>query len=134
MKIDQEYMKRLLAACQASERPTFDIEDLQTAGFDYNDPRFEFHMKILNEQGFIEQDDGDPGFGLIKGIDGYRSWSVLPLRLTASGHQLIEALSNKEVWATIKTGFKDASLTTLKTVAMRLLEAYTAKKINQLLG
>jgi len=135
MKIDQEYMRGLLAACHASEKPTFDIEDLQAAGFDYEeDPRFEFHMKILNEQGFIEQDDGDPGFGLIKSIDGHASWAVVPLRLTASGHGFIEALTNNEVWATIKTSFKDASISTLKTVATKLLEAYTVRTIGHLIG
>ena len=134
MKIDQDYLKGLLDACQASEKPTFDIEDLKAAGFDYGDSRFEFHMMILTDQSFIERDDGDHGFGLIKGMGDFASWSVLPLRLTASGHQFIEALDNKEVWATIKTGFKDASIATLKTVAMKLLEAYTTKKIEQLLG
>ena len=77
MKIDQDYLKRLLEACQASEKPTFDIEDLKAAGFDYNDKQFEFHMKILNDQHFVEQDDGDPGFGLTKSIDSFLSWSVL---------------------------------------------------------
>ena len=114
MKIDQDYLKKLLEACLASEKPTFDIEDLKAAGFDYNDQQFEFHMKILNDQHFIEQDDGDSGFGLTKGIDGFLSWSVLPLRLTASGHQFIEALENKDVWAAIKRGFKDASIETYK--------------------
>lgn len=134
MKIDQDYLKKLLEACQASEKPTFDIEDLKAAGLDYDDQRFEFHMKILSDQGFIEQDDGDSGFGLTKGVDGFLSWSVLPLRLTASGHQFIEALSNKEVWAAIKHGFKDASITTLKAVSLKLLEGYATKKIDQLLG
>ena len=133
MKIDQDYLKGLLEACQKSEKPTFDIEDLEKAGLDYSEPSFEFHMRILTDQGFIEQDDGDSGFGLTKSLDGFQSWSVLPLRLTASGHQFIEALENKEVWETIKTGFKDASITTLKTVSMKLLEAYTTKKIQQLL-
>lgn len=134
MKIDQDYLKALLEACQASEKPTFDIEDLKAAGFDYNDMQFEFHMMILNDQDFIKQDDGDSGFGLIKSADGYPSWAVLPLRLTASGHQFVEALSNKEVWATIKHDFKDASIATLKSVAMKLLEGYAKKKIDALLS
>ncbi len=133
MKIDQDYLKRLLQVCQASEKPTFDIEDLKARGFDYNDPQFEFHMRILDDQCLIEQDDGDPGIGLTKSIDGFLSWSVLPLRLTASGHEFIEALENEEVWATIKRNFKDASIGTLRDVAMKLLNAYAEKKLKQLL-
>lgn len=134
MKIDQDYLKKLLAACQTSEKPTFDIEDLEGAGFDYYDRQFEFHMAILADQEFIQQDDGDPGFGLVKSADGRPSWCVLPLRLTASGHQFIEALENQEVWAAIKHGFKDASIATLKTVSLKLLDGYAKKKIDQLLG
>ncbi|HEU0083412.1 MAG TPA: DUF2513 domain-containing protein [Bradyrhizobium sp.] len=110
MKIDQDYLRGLSQVCRASEEPTFDIDDLQARGFDYNDPKFEFHMKILDDQRFIEQDDGDSGFGVIKSADGFPSWAVLPLRLTASGHQLVEALSNEDVWSAIKHGFKDASI------------------------
>jgi hypothetical protein len=134
MKIDQDYLKRLLEACQASEKPTFDIEDLRVAGFDYNDQQFEFHMKILNDQNLVERDDGDAGFGLFKGIDGFLSWSVLLLRLTASGHQFIEALENREVWAAIKHGFKDASIDTLRRVALKLLDGFAQKKVDELLG
>jgi hypothetical protein len=133
MKIDHDYLKGLLLACQASEKPTFDIANLKAAGFDYSEDRFEFHMKILDDQRLIEQDDGDRGFGLIKSLDGHRSWSILPLRLTSSGHHFIEALSNKEVWATIKHGFKDASIDTLKSVSMKLLEGYAKKKVEELL-
>jgi hypothetical protein len=134
VKIDQEYLKALLLACQASQKPTFDIEDLKAAGFDYDDKQFEFHMRILNDQGLIEQDDGDAGIGLAKGMDGHLSWSVLPLRLTASGHQFIEALSNKDVWATIRSRFADAGIATMKAVSINLLEAYTSAKIKQILG
>jgi hypothetical protein len=135
VKIDPDYLKGLLATCQASERPTFDIEDLNAAGFDYSVPKFEFHMRLMDDQGFIEQDDGSPGLGIAKSADGsYHQWSVLPLRLTASGHQFIEALSNKEVWAAIKHGFKDVSITELRNVALKLLEGYAQRKVEQLLS
>ena len=134
MKIDHEYLKKLLETCQASDKPTFDIEDLDAAGIDYRDRLFEFHMRLLTDQGFIEQDDGDPGFGLVKSSDGFQSWAVLPLRLTSSGHQFIEALANKEVWAIIKASFKEASLSTLKNVVSKLLDGYAKKKIDALLG
>jgi hypothetical protein len=106
MKIDHDYLKKLLEACQASEKPTFDIQDLKADGFDYNDPKFEFHMAILDDQGFIQQDGGDPGFGLRKSKDGFLSWSVLPLRLTASGHDFLDNVQNPEVWSKTKAAAK----------------------------
>jgi Hypothetical protein (DUF2513) len=106
MKIDHDYLKRLLEAGQASEKPTFDIEDLKAAGFDYDEPQFEFHMALLDDKGFIRQDDGDPGFGLTKSMDGFLSWSVLPLRLTASGHEFLDSVQNPEVWSKTKAAAK----------------------------
>ena len=102
VKIDHDYLKRLLEACQASKKSTFDIEDLKG----YNEPEFEFHMAILDDQGFIRQDDGDRGFGLTKSLDGFLSWSVLPLRLTASGHEFIDSVQNPEVWVKTKAAAK----------------------------
>ena len=75
MKIDQN-LKHLLAACQAWGKPTFDIEDLKAARFDYADPRFEFHLiAILADQDFIEQDGGYSGIGLAKSADGEAMFS-----------------------------------------------------------
>jgi hypothetical protein len=134
MKIDQDYLKKLLEICEAAPTPIFDIEELKAAGVDYDTDQFIFHMSILNDLGVVERDDGEQGFGLVRGIDGFKSWAVLPLRLTAQGHQFIEALRNKEVWATIKRDFKDASVNTLWDVSKKLLEGYTRKKIEALLN
>jgi hypothetical protein len=106
MKIDHDYLKKLLEVCQASDKPTFDIEDLKEAGFDYNDAEFEFHLAILDDQGFIQQDDGHSGFGLTKSVDGFLSWSILPLRLTASGHDFLDTIQNPEVWSKTKAAAK----------------------------
>lgn len=59
---------------------------------------------------------------------------VVPLRLTAFGHEFLEALRNSQVWGTIKSEFKDASIGTLWRVSKDLLEAYTKRKISSLLG
>ncbi|MEJ0092953.1 MAG: DUF1214 domain-containing protein [Methylocella sp.] len=106
MKIDHNYLKKLLEACQASEKPTFDIEDLKAAGFDYNDLDFEFHMAILADKRFIQQDDCDGGFGLTRSVDGFLSWSALLLRLTASGHDFLDTVQNPEVGSKTKAAAK----------------------------
>ena len=86
---------------------------------------------ILADHGFIAQDDGSHGIGLEKSLDGFCQWSVLPLRLTLSGHQFIEALSNEEVWATIRHDYPNASITSLEVVALRLLEDYALNKVGR---
>jgi hypothetical protein len=134
MKIDQDYLKKLLEAFEAAPTPIVDIDELEKSGIEYDTDQFVFHMGILTDQGFIERDDREPGFGLVRGIDGHMSWAAIPLRLTARGHEFIEALRNKEVWATIKHSFRDASVNTLWDVSRRLLEGYAQKKIEQLLN
>ena len=58
MKIDQDYLKRLLEIAQGSPRPTFTIEDFDEAGVPHDTDAFEFHMQILNEQRLIIQHSG----------------------------------------------------------------------------
>ena len=77
-------------------------------------------MRLLEDRGLIIRSDGEPGFGAIQSLDGMTHWAVMPLRLTAMGHDFLDALRNKEVWATLKTGFKDASMGTLMTVSKEL--------------
>lgn len=55
----------------------------------------------------------------------------VPLRLTASGHDFLEAIRNKEVWATLKSGFKDASIGTLVTVSKKLLNRALTKQLDK---
>ena len=133
MNIDQEYLKGLLDAFEAADRPTTDIEELKSRGFDYKNDKFIFHLKLLVDQDLVRPDDGD-GLGYVRSVDGFVSWGVVPLRLTAKGHEFIEALRNSEVWETIKSNFKDASLGSLLNISKELLEGYAKKKISSLLG
>jgi hypothetical protein len=133
MKIDHEYLKKLLEAFEASDTPTTDIQELESVGFSYQEDKFIFHLSILADQNLVQREQGH-GLGYQKGADGYVSWSVVPLRLTAFGHEFLEALRNSQVWSTIKSEFKDASIGTLLRVSKDLLEGYTKKKVITLLG
>ncbi|MDU4126529.1 DUF2513 domain-containing protein [Pantoea sp.] len=134
MKIDQEYLKGLLEAFESEKEPQTDIEKLSEKGFDPRTNTFVFHMRLLNDRRLICQSDGTPGFGLQESADGQFHWAVLPLRLTADGHDFIETLKNREVWSTVKTGFKDASIGTLVDVSKRLFDGFLQKKIDNILG
>lgn len=120
MQIDHDYLKRLLEAFQAAPGPLTDIEQLETAGISYSAPQFVFHMDILHEEGLIEQPDGEPGYGLYRGI-GSESWAVLPLRLTSAGHRFLEGLRDQRLWGVIKRDYKTAGIGTLVAVTNTLL-------------
>lgn len=126
MKIDHDYLKKMLEAFEATPAPIFYVSDIRDGGLNFHGDQFIFHIGILADHGFLAREDRKPGFGLQRGADGSASWSIVPLRLTAQGHDFIEALKNKEVWATIKKDFKDASL--------KLLEGFAKKKLERILN
>lgn len=131
MKIDHDYLKGLLEAFEASDSPDTDITELAELGYDYGTNTFLFHMRLLEDRGLMERVDGGNGFGTVETLDGTTHWSVLPLRLTAVGHDFLDALRNKEVWSTLKTGFKDASMGTLMTVSKELFNRALAKQLDK---
>ncbi len=122
MRPNPDYLKRLLTAFQDATNPTTDIQELGAAGLPFDDPEFEFHLRLLNDQGYVERNDGRPGIGL-----SGEMWSVIPLRLTAAGHEFAEALSDNKVFAVVKKNLVGASIGTIKEVAVGLLRAELTK-------
>ncbi|MGC8343625.1 DUF2513 domain-containing protein [Pantoea ananatis] len=138
MKIDHQYLKDLLIAFEDTYGPDTMLADLIKAGLDVNDSNMIFHMRLLYDNGLIVRVDGKSGFGhemsrtLGEGVRYY--WVDTPLRLTARGHDFIEALRQKEVWNTVKNNFNEASLSTLVEVAKQLAQGFAKQKVKQLTG
>ncbi len=135
MKIDQEYLKGLLIAFEDSNEPHTSITSLLALGFDHRTNEFRFHIWLLQDRGLIGRVDGEYGIGYFshgsddQDDDGF--FDEVPLRLTASGHDFLEAIRNKEVWTTLKSGFKDASIGTLVTVSKELFNRALAKQLDK---
>ncbi|EUL63064.1 hypothetical protein P838_04399 [Enterobacter hormaechei] len=132
MQIDQDYLKGLLEAFEASDSPDTDIIKLKELGFNCETDTFVFHMRLLEDRGLIVRSDGEPGFGAFGSLHGSTHWAVMPLRLTAIGHDFLDALRNQEVWSTLKTGFKDASMGTLMTVSKELFNRALNKQLDKI--
>ncbi|MBJ9325805.1 DUF2513 domain-containing protein [Citrobacter amalonaticus] len=132
MKIDQDYLKGLLEAFEASDTPDTDILKLNEQGFNCETDTFVFHMRLLEDRRLITRTDGKSGFGAVESLDGMTHWAVMPLRLTAHGHDFLDAIRNQEVWATLKTGFKDASMGTLITVSKELFNRALSKQLDKI--
>lgn len=122
MQIDYDYLKQLLEAMAAAERPWTDIEELKARGIDYESGQFLFHMKILCDKGLIRQMDGSSDIGVRFSVDHRVAWGAVPLRLTADGHEFLEGMRNKEAMALVTRDFKAAGIDTVKAIFRVALE------------
>jgi hypothetical protein len=118
MRPDPDYIKCLLIAFQDAPGPTTDIKELKQQGMPYEEPRFLFHLRLLQDQGFVERDDGETRLGVETMLDGDSYWSVVPLRLTASGHEFAEAIGHSEAFAAVKSSLVTSSLSIMRDVAV----------------
>lgn len=141
MKIDQDYLKKLLIAFEETEGPDTILTELEEKGFHRDDSNFIFHMRLLNDNSLIERVDDQDGFGHLiiqqmgRGVaSSSYHWLVVPLRLTAKGHDFLSDIRQKEVWAAIKNNFRDQGLGTLTGIAKSLAEAYAKKRIRDITG
>jgi hypothetical protein len=127
---DPDYLKELLTAFQDASSPTTDILELKQAGFDYeNDPRFELHLFLLADQGFVTSARRDGSLGMERSTDGFVQWSVIALRLTASGNEFADALRNNKIRSSTRSRrtLPGASIATIREAAMILLKEWITK-------
>lgn len=110
-------------AFRESPEATTNIEELKERGLSYETPEFYFHMRLFDDQGFIERDDAEPGIGVDRGMDGTYCWSVLPLRLTASGQEFAEVMANNTAFEAVKMSSVSPSLGMTRDIAVAVLKA-----------
>jgi Hypothetical protein (DUF2513) len=118
MRPDPDYIKPLLLAFQDAPEPTTDIEELKHQGLSYEDAQFYFYLRLLHDQGFVEREDGESDLGVQTMSAGDHAWSVIPLRLTASGHEFAEAMGHTKAFAAVKNSLVTSSLTIMRDVAV----------------
>jgi hypothetical protein len=127
MKPDPEYTKKLLEAFEDSPDPTTDIDELQKLGLDYRTPEFYFHLRLFNDNGFVERDDEESGIGVERSLDGHYSWSVISLRLTADGHTFAEAMRSHSGFRAVRTSLVKSSISIMRDIAVAAFKSEIAK-------
>lgn len=121
MKRDMELIRKLLLSIE--ENP----DQLEVEGYD--EDCIKYHSMLLIEAGLL---DGDVSYYL-------SNTSIVPdfvsvNRLTWDGHEFLDNIRKEEVWNTIKTEFKDASISTVFNIGKQLTENYAKKKLSSLLS
>lgn len=130
MNIDQDYLKHLINTFRDSPRSFVDLRDFRERQIPTDD-KFLFHMQLLEDRKLVECLNKDTNLGYSVALGGNFEWMSRPLRLTADGHEFAEALNRREVWEVLKSGFKDASLTTLTSAAKELLVGFIKKQVKK---
>jgi len=121
MTPDADYIRGLLRGFTESGEPTTDIQELQARGFSYETPEFYFHMRLLNEAGFVERDDENAGIGVSSTLSKDYVWSVLRLRLTDAGHEFAAAMANDAAFQELKHSSLTPSVQAMRDIAVAAL-------------
>lgn len=111
MRISIKYIKSLLDIILDHEKPDFRIDHPQIKPLWENDEKLDelvFHMEILEDQGLVEPAIDASSIGFRRSGNGQFIVSVIPLRLTALGHQFASDLSKPGVIEKLTTSFKEA--------------------------
>jgi hypothetical protein len=133
MKVDTDYLRTLLKAFQDADTPFVDVLQLREAGLECQDPKFIFHLQILEDKSLVQEaTGGDLGYELTSG--GNIVWTAKKLRLTAQGHEFIDALEKSEIWEIIKRDFKEEGIGTLVDVALNLAKGFAKERLKDYLN
>ncbi|MEI8609347.1 DUF2513 domain-containing protein [Enterovibrio sp. Hal110] len=137
MRIDIEYIKKILDAVQNHDKPDFTINLDEIKPLWVNNEKLDklvFHMEIMEDQGLIESSTNISGIGFQRmGGRGGFSVSIIPLRLTARGHQFASDLSKPGVIEKLTTTFKDAGPTETVKVVFALGKNFIDSQLKGLL-
>ncbi|BCI77694.1 DUF2513 domain-containing protein [Vibrio cholerae] len=145
MKIDLDYLSKILKVFLDSANAHVNVNDISSAGIAVQsetennklDEQFLFHFQILVENRLISNRELVTGslqpLGINFGAAGHVTLNVADLRLTQCGHDFASALNNKEVLQKLKSELKDAPFKTVFEGSQKLLQHFFKKKLDSLL-
>ncbi|SMA50978.1 DUF2513 domain-containing protein [Parendozoicomonas haliclonae] len=145
MKIDIDYIAKILNVFIESDKAYIDISDFQNSGINLDNEsnpngineKFIFHIEILIDNKLINNDSNsavslkDLGIHIFHGTC---SVSHKPIRLTQMGHDFSNALNKSDILETLKTNLKDAPFKTIFDGSQKLLEHALKKQLDKIIA
>lgn len=133
MKLDHEYLKELILNIENIPAAHPELKQvLESMGLDDLNDKFVLHYEVIYDYDFI-QGAGEPHDIGLEYCDTGLLWANSLIRLTAKGHEFASSLSQPEVWDTLVSNFKEASVETMFSVGKEIAINISKKKLESLL-
>ena len=136
MRVSIEYIKNFLELVLESDHPDFNLNNENFKCFIVNDielNKLVFHLEILEDQGLLQNSSNKiQGIGFSRSGSGDLRVSIIPLRLTAQGHQFASDLVKPGVVEKLKTSFKDSGPSETVKIVFALGKKALEKKLAEL--
>jgi hypothetical protein len=138
MRIEVEYLKDFLEIALDHDEPYFRLDHKDIKPLWFNDDKklnkLVFHMEILRDQGLIENASGSGSLGFQRMGNGGYTVSIIPLRLTAQGHQFAADLAKPGVIEQLKKSFIDSGPTEVVKIVLALGGKILDKKLDGMIN
>jgi hypothetical protein len=129
LKIDYEYVGKILETFLENELPTLDWKSFDgLRGAD--DHKFVFHIEIMVDKGLIIGALKNKSIGISRTYNDYII-SVVPWRLTSDGHDFANALTKPSILSTIQKKFKDEGLSAVISISKKIAEKQALKLLEE---
>lgn len=132
MKIDIEYMKKLLTAFEAAKGAVIYIEELKQNGIEFEDNICRFHFELFVDDDLVKV-IGEQYPYVVMDDDTENYCRDVPMRLTSKGHDFLNRLRDKNVWDKVKSDFKYNPISALLDITKILSVKYVEKRIDKLI-
>jgi hypothetical protein len=135
MRINYDFIKDMLNRALDHPAAQFDLNlfhDLWDE--ESKEATFFFHLEILDDLNVIENTTGRSGLGFKRCGSGQYTISIVPLRLTAKGHDFASALTKAGVLETLKTTFKNAGPAEMIKATFGIAAKITEAQLKKVMG
>lgn len=120
MRVDYRYVRDFLNVFLDSESSTVDFNDFDALRKAEGDEKFVFHFELMADRAFIVGALESGRLGIKRSPHGEFSISVVPLRLTADGHDFATALDSPKVLSTVTTKLAKFGISVVADIAKKL--------------
>ena len=131
MKLDHEYIKKILEAFEKIEKPYVNLKEVCIAAEVGLEENALYHFEILYDMKLVVRSDGEIGVGATTDENGEPSISVgIFFRLTADGHEYLSSIKKPQIWNKAKKIAGDLGVGAMKEALKSLTQALINSQIN----